>query len=98
MKKHKQEVGLKHDSGKPRYSLLPLGTINKVIQVLEYGAKKYSENNWMKVPDSKHRYFDATMRHIDAWWKGETYDSESGLPHLAHAAACILFLLFLEGR
>lgn len=90
--------GVKYDQGKLRYSLMPLGTINKVLQVLDYGARKYEENNWMKVPHGRHRYFDATMRHIDAWWKGESLDPESGLPHLAHAATCLLFLLFLEGR
>ena len=34
--------GRKHDSNKPRYSLIPTGTVNQVVQVLEYGAVKYT--------------------------------------------------------
>jgi hypothetical protein len=45
---------------------------------------------------SKPRYFDAAQRHLWAWWEGEARDPESGLPHLAHAVACLLFVLALE--
>ena len=94
----RKEVGTKLDNDKLRWSLLPSGTIAQVIQVLEYGAKKYSVGNWVNVPDGKTRYYDAAMRHLDAWRGGELNDSESGLPHLAHAACCILFLLWFDGK
>ena len=91
-------LGTKLDNDKLRWSLLPSGTIAHVIQVLEYGAKKYSVGNWVNVPDGKTRYYDAAMRHLDAWRGGELNDSESGLPHLAHAACCVLFLLWFDGK
>ena len=91
-------LGTKLDNDKLRWSLLPSGTIAQVIAVLEYGAKKYAINNWIEVPDAKTRYYDAAMRHLDAWWNGEDNDSESGLPHLAHAACCLLFLLWFDGK
>lgn len=89
-------AGRKHDSNKPRYSLLPTGTVNQVIQVLEYGAVKYEIDNWQHVPSARTRYYDAAMRHIDDWWNGSEIDEESSLPHLAHAICCLLFLLWFE--
>ena len=91
-----EHVGRKHDSNKPRYSLLPTGTVNQVIQVLEYGAVKYEPENWQHVPSARTRYYDAAMRHIDDWWNGSEVDEESSLPHLAHAICCLLFLLWFD--
>lgn len=91
-------IGRKDDSNKPRYSLLPMGTINQVVQVLEHGANKYEVGNWQRVPDSRNRYYDAAMRHIDAWWNGEKLDEESKLPHLAHAICCLLFLMWFDNK
>jgi hypothetical protein len=42
--------GIKYDVSKPRWSLIPNGTLEEVIKVLEYGANKYSPDNWKKVP------------------------------------------------
>lgn len=88
--------GKKFDCGKPRWSLLPRGTLLKVIQVLEAGAVKYDVDNWKSVPDARTRYYDAMNRHIEAWWSGEKYDQEDGLHHLAHATCCALFLIWLD--
>ncbi len=97
--------GRKDDSAKIRYSLLPVGTVNQVVQVLEYGAStKYEINNWQKVPSARTRYYDAAMRHIDAWWNGELLDLDKGgqkgshLPHLAHAICCLMFLMWFDSE
>lgn len=90
------EVGRKFDSGKNRFSLLPKGAVNKIIDVLEFGAKKYDIDNWQQVENAKTRYYDATMRHIDLWWNGEKTDSETGVHHLAHAATNLLFLMWFD--
>lgn len=96
--------GRKDDSAKIRYSLLPVGTVNQVVQVLEFGSKKYADNNWQKVPNAKTRYYDAAMRHIDAWWNGELLDLDKGdqkgshLPHLAHAICCLMFLMWFDSE
>lgn len=90
------EQGRKDDSAKRRYSLLPSGTVNSVVDVLEFGSKKYADNNWQIVPDAKTRYYDAAMRHLDAWFNGEVKDSETGLPHLAHAICCLMFLTWFD--
>ena len=90
------QEGRKADAGKPRPSLLPWRAIKQIVAVLEFGAAKYGADNWQRVPEARQRYFDATMRHLLAWWDGERLDAESGLPHLAHAGCCILFLLWAD--
>jgi hypothetical protein len=85
--------GAKYDSGKDPWNLLPWAGTRAIVQVLAYGAQKYAPGNWRKVPDARSRYFAAALRHLVAWHLGESTDPESGLPHLAHAGACILFLL-----
>ena len=92
------QQGRKDDGTKRRYSLLPSGTVNQVVSVLEYGAIKYAPDNWQKVPNARTRYYDAAMRHIDAWWQGETLDDETQLPHLAHAVCCLLFLIWADSK
>jgi hypothetical protein len=88
------EVGVKHDEGKPRWSLLPLEAVREIVKVLMVGATKYSDNNWKVVDNRRERYYNAAMRHITAWFMGEQNDPEDGLNHLAHAGCCILFLLW----
>lgn len=85
--------GIKYDQGKPRFSLIPAETMYQVVQVLEYGAHKYSPDNWREVPDLSTRYYDAMMRHVYAHRIGEFSDPETGLPHLAHAICCLMFML-----
>lgn len=89
-------VGAKHDGGKLRYSLLPKGTISEVLKVLEFGAKKYAPDNWMKVDNAQTRYYDAALRHITAWHEGEKFDQETGVSHIAHALCCLHFLMWFE--
>ena len=85
--------GAKDDSQKQRFSLVPTKALTDVIDVLEFGAKKYGSENWRKVDNAQERYFNAAMRHLLAWRKGESSDDESGLPHLAHAATCLMFMI-----
>jgi hypothetical protein len=91
-------IGTKYDGKKPRWSLLPAGTVQQIIAVLEFGAAKYTENNWQYVDRGPERYYDALMRHVHAWRDGEKNDQESGLHHLAHAGCCLLFMLWLDDR
>lgn len=91
-------LGAKHDGGKDPWHLLPWGPVRDIVRVLAYGAKKYAPNNWQEVPQARERYFAAAQRHLLAWWDdGERTDAESGLPHLAHAACCLLFLAWFDG-
>ena len=90
--------GRKFDNGKRRWSLLPWGALEVVVDVLEFGARKYEVDNWKHVPDARKRYTDALLRHVAEVGKGNWTDDETGLPHTAHAACCCLFLLYLDSR
>lgn len=85
---------LKADEGKPNPLLLELGCTHAllaVIQVLEFGASKYKPHSWKDV--SMQRHNAAARRHRIARDMGDDYDRESGLLHLAHETANLLFQL-----
>lgn len=84
-------VAVKFDNGKPKMSLVPNLALEAVAKVMTYGAIKYAAYNWMKGFDWT-RLTDAAMRHIQLFNRGEDIDPESGLPHLAHAACCVMML------
>ena len=87
--------GIKYDDGKPPMDLLPGEALEAIAQVLAFGAKKYDSWNWAK-GFAWSRLFGACLRHLFAWQRGERQDPESGLSHLAHSGACLLFLLTHE--
>jgi hypothetical protein len=90
--------GIKEDSGKLRYDLLPWDAVEEVLRVLSYGVEKRGEHNW-ELGIEYSRVFAALHRHINAWFHNrEEKDPESGLSHLAHAACNALFLLAYETR
>lgn len=88
--------GAKHDGGKRRWTLLPLEALEVVVDVLEFGAKKYAPGNWRRMENWRERYSDALWRHFIAYQQGEYLDPETKLPHLAQLACNSLFLLALE--
>ena len=85
---------VKHDEGKPDWTLLPLLPLREVVDVLMYGAKKYSPHNWIK--GTRQRYRAAAWRHWIAYEAGEPRDPETGRSHLAHLICCALYLLYFE--
>lgn len=91
-----EKVGVKYDAGKLDWALLPVEPIEETIKVLMFGAQKYARDNWKKVDNHEVRYYNAAMRHITAWQKGEKVDSETGISHIAHAMCCLTFLLAKE--
>lgn len=92
-----EKGGTKADGLKPRPTLLLRSmpdAVQSVIRILEYGAKKYDDNNWKKV--EAHRYDDAALRHILSYLSGEELDKETSESHLSHAITCLLFRLQLD--
>lgn len=61
-----------------------------VMGALSHGDKKYGAGSWKDLPTKK--FLGAVMRHVGAHLKGELFDPESGLPHLAHAAANLVII------
>lgn len=87
----------KYDANKPQLSLVPRELKEAVAEVMAFGAAKYGRSNW-ELCEEPLRYLDAAMRHIDAYAAGDICDTESGMPHLWHAACNIGFLIALNLR
>lgn len=92
------QEGHKDDTGKLEWHLMPWNALREVVRVLMYGKSKYGENNWRYLDKPDRRYLNAAIRHLEAHMSGEYQDPESGLPHLAHAACSLLFLLAFRER
>lgn len=57
------------------------------------GMLKYGRSNWREAGVRVTIYVDAVRRHLAAYMEGEEADPDSGLPHLAHALACLAILV-----
>ena len=57
------------------------------------GALKYGRANFRVIGVRASIYYDALRRHMNKWFEGEDIDPDSGLPHLAHALACLAILV-----
>lgn len=80
-------------SDKMPMHLFPMtATVYGTLALLD-GALKYGRANWRAAGVRASIYYDACLRHLTKWFEGETIDPESGLPHLAHAIACITILI-----
>ena len=53
--------------------------------------KRVYLNNWRQGGMRWGQVFASLQRHLWAWWRGEDKDPESGLSHLAHATANVMF-------
>lgn len=88
---------VKHDQEKLCYDLVPADAFAAIVEVLTHGKEKYGADNWLNC-ESQRRYFAALQRHSWNWLAGLDLDKDSGLPVLAHAGCCILFLLAYQLR
>lgn len=87
---------MKDDAHKTRLDLLDPLFLSATAAVLTAGAEKYGPYNWAHGTFSWSRLYGALLRHLNAFWEGEANDSEWGLPHLSHAACCLMFLMRYE--
>lgn len=84
--------GSKFDEQKVRTDLLPTNALMRIANIFTMGAKKYGAFNWEKgILNS--RLYAACLRHLFAYWGGETLDKETGCSHLHHAACNLLMMI-----
>lgn len=96
-------TAIKHDEGKPDYSLVPLDLLDGVAQVFKHGEQKYNRHNFRKgfEPD---RLIASTLRHLTELQsairtedkngeQGHLLDKESGHGHIHHAISSLLMLV-----
>jgi hypothetical protein len=73
-------------------SCLPMGVVAEMGAAMLEGASKYGRHNFRAVGVRGSVYFDATMRHLIAWWEGEDVDPDSGLSHVTKALVSLAVL------
>lgn len=93
-----QQEGVKEDTGKPQYSLIPPYALEQVAKCLTEGLKTHPmRDNWKLVPDAKKRYLDSLIRHQEQYRQGQYFDKDSPtVPNLAAVIVNALFLLEFE--
>lgn len=83
--------GLRFNNGKVRHDLLPPFSIDQLAKVLTSGADKYADRNW-ELGMKWSNVMASLKRHISAFERGEDYDPETGLLHMAHVMCNATFL------
>lgn len=71
---------------------VPQHVLQKASLAMLEGAIKYGSYNYRVAGVRASIYYDAFMRHMQAWWEGQDTDPDSGLPHLWKALACLVIL------
>jgi hypothetical protein len=79
-------------STKPPVANVPLSVISEVGMALAEGQYKYGGYNWRVIGVRASVYWDATFRHIKAWWEGEDTDPDSQLSHITKAISALVVL------
>ena len=95
-----EDVALRYNEGKRRWGLVDFPSIEPMVEVLEFGTRKYSENNWkkgldqMETVESMLRHTIALMEAIQGGDSDKEFDPESGLHHAAHIMCNCMFYMY----
>ena len=83
----------KFGATKPQLHLVPPAFVIYTATAFRDGARKYGPYNWRENSVVATTYVSAAKRHLDSWFDGEEVAADSGVHHLAHAAACLAILI-----
>lgn len=85
----KDSVGVR----KVPFSTIPSCVMAEVGVAMLEGAAKYGRHNYRVIGVRSSVYYDATMRHLSAWWdEGQDLDADSGLSHITKAISSLMVL------
>jgi hypothetical protein len=70
---------------------VPVCPLEEIALAFTYGTLKYEPDTYRRGTNWR-RYVGATLRHTLVFARCEDVDPETGLSHLAHAAACLMIL------
>lgn len=73
-------------------SCVPASVMLEIGVGMLEGSMKYGRHNYRAVGVRASVYYDATMRHLLAWWEGEDTDPDSGLSHITKALSSLTVL------
>lgn len=83
-------MAMRFNEGKLQWSLVHYKSLEPMIRVLEFGAKKYAPKNWQKPMDTM-KILESMQRHLASLMDGEEIDSESGISHMGHIMCNAMF-------
>lgn len=92
--KKKNEVGLRENTGKLKWSLVSWKALEPMVRVLMFGAQKYDSWNWSKGLKYT-EVCESLQRHLNSFIQGEDNDSESKLEHVGHILCNAMFLSYM---
>jgi len=88
---------LRHNSGKPKWSMVHFKSIEELPRVLEFGSIKYDRGNWMLGLDLN-EIKDSMQRHLAELIDGNELDEESGLHHIGHIMCNCMFYMYHKNK
>lgn len=84
------EKAMRFNEGKLKWSLVHYESLEPMIKVLEFGAKKYAPRNWQKSMDLS-EILESMQRHLAALMDGQDCDPETGISHMGHIQCNAMF-------
>ena len=78
--------------GKAPMSTVSAPVLLEVGVAMLEGARKYGRHNWRAASVRASVYYDASFRHLFAWWEGEDLDTDSGISHITKTIAGLMVL------
>lgn len=79
-------------AAKAPMSCVPAVVMAEIGVAMLEGAAKYGRYNYRVSGVRAAVYYDATMRHLMAWWEGQDTDPDSGLSHITKAITSLVVL------
>ncbi len=83
-------------ANKPRTAAIPPIAIMALGAAMQNGADKYGLFNWRDSEVTATVFYNAMLRHLEQWYSGEDFASDSGIHHLAHLMAGAAIILDAE--
>lgn len=87
------ETGGAKATNNVRMDMIPVNALQEIGRDYGYGAAKYGRDNWKKGYEWSLSYA-ALLRHLTAFWGGESRDPEGDFHHLA--AVCFHAIALME--
>ena len=79
-------------SNKVPFSYVSAPVMLEVANGMLEGGLKYGRHNYRAVGVRASIYYDATMRHLMAWWEGEDEDGDLKISHVTKAICSLVVL------
>lgn len=92
-----EEKAKRYNEGKPKWSYVHFESLEPMIRVLEFGAKKYEPFNWQKGLDLK-EILESMQRHLAKLMDGEENDKETGISHIGHIQCNAMFYNYHKNK